>query len=435
MSTLSTIILTTGQPGSGKSYTRVKWLINDFLINETGVFITNLPLYCDKIAAHLSLKTGMPESHFLDRMIIVPLDELHIWENLQNESKDELKKQRENRCFIPFEYFKRFDLKNAHICIDEFHHYFSANSPLPLRQCWNDFFSEIRKLGCTFEAVTQDLSLIPKDFVGKVGTRYDHLPFGNRRDPFLKIPLADWYELRTGFTGVVEQKMAVVEYIKTTSFTGGVKWKQQGAEKFSIEPEIYQFYNSYQRNDTGEIGGRTTPGQRFGRKIIFWFLRRNFGRIFIFCSIVGLCLWFFLGGGMLWSMGRFMTLMGRFQKANAAQSSKVDSAPAPVPVGRSITVSGGRVVETPVLASDVRSASAVAAMRQASAMYQADPEPDLSSCAPVLFFDGSVWLKNGLKITIGYKFTQGVLNGCTVQKIDLEDRYFQLDDGRVVTMF
>lgn len=432
MSTVSTIILTTGQPGSGKSYTRVKWLVTDFLPNETGVFITNLPLNREKIAADLAVRLGRDEKHFLDRMIVIPMDELRTWENLQNATKDDLKKQRENRSFIPFEYFKSFELKNAHICIDEFHLYFSTSSPLPLRQCWNDFFAEIRKLGCTFEAVTQDLSLIPKDFVGKVGTRYDHLPFGNTRDPFFHIPMADWYELRTGFTGASEQKMAVVEYIKTTSFTGGVKWKQQAAEKFNIEADIYQYYNSYQRNDTGEVGGRVTPGQRLGRKVVFWFLRRNFPRIFFFLLVVGLCIWFFLGGGMLWSMSQFIGLMGRFQKANTEKKA-VPAAPAPV--GRSVSVSGGRVVETPISAPDPRAAAAVAAMRQASGMYQVEPEPDLSSCAPVLFFDGSVWLKNGLKITIGYKFTQGVLNGCTVQKIDLEDRYFQLDDGRIVTMF
>ena len=431
MSTSSTIILTTGQPGSGKSYSRVRWLVTDFLINETGVFITNLPLNRGLIAVDLSAKTGKPLDYYLGRLVVIDRDELRIWENLQNETKEELKRQREERNFIPFEFFKRFDLQNAHIAIDEFHLYFSVSSPLPLRQCWNDFFAEIRKLGCTFEAITQDLSLIPKDFVGKVGTRFDHLPFGNTRDPFLGVLMSDWYELRTGFSGKSEQKICCIEYIKGTSFTGGVKWKRNGVERFNILPEIYKYYNSYQRNDTGETGKRVTPGQRLGRRVVWWFLRRNFFRLFGKFILVLVVLWLLAGGGLVWSIQAFMSMLQGFANSNSVPKTEM-VASAPVP--SSVAVPLRRPLGT--------ASSSIRQLEHASAVYdgageavQPPPVNELDSYKPAMFMETEVWLRNGMKINNGYKFEEGLLNGRTVSKIFYGDRCYLLDDGRRIYMY
>ena len=64
----SVIILTTGQPGSGKSYSRVRFLVEDFLLNDTGLYITNLPLKVDEICYHLSQKTNKPFDFLKDNV-------------------------------------------------------------------------------------------------------------------------------------------------------------------------------------------------------------------------------------------------------------------------------------------------------------------------------------------------------------------------------
>ena len=57
---MSTLWLTTGQPGSGKTYSRVRWLVSDFLPNTKGLYITNLPLNIDLIAEYLFEKRSIP---------------------------------------------------------------------------------------------------------------------------------------------------------------------------------------------------------------------------------------------------------------------------------------------------------------------------------------------------------------------------------------
>ena len=45
-STPATIKFTVGVPGSGKSYTRVRWILEEFIPNQDGILYTNLPSIC-----------------------------------------------------------------------------------------------------------------------------------------------------------------------------------------------------------------------------------------------------------------------------------------------------------------------------------------------------------------------------------------------------
>lgn len=54
---------------------------------------------------------------------------------------------------------------------------------------------------------------------------------------------------------------------------------------------------------------------------------------------------------------------------------------------------------------------------------------------PSMFFDGACWLRNGVKISVGYEFKEGVYNERTVVKIDSLERLYILDDGLSISMF
>lgn len=161
---MSVLILTTGQPGAGKTYSRVLWLVTDFLLNSDGIYITNLPLKVDLICEYVSKKTGKSVEDIKKRIHIIPDDVMRSWRDLSDRSKkQELMRYKENNDFPPAKYFESFQLDNARIAIDEFHRYFNKKSPSDLSLLWNDWFAEIRKLGCSFEAITQTSFCFPPD--------------------------------------------------------------------------------------------------------------------------------------------------------------------------------------------------------------------------------------------------------------------------------
>lgn len=142
------LYLTTGQPGCGKTYSRVRWLLTDFLLNSTGLYITNLPLNVDVIADHMSKKTGKEREVFLARIHVIPDEEMKSWRSLNDKSrKQELADMKASGNFPPVRYLESLDLSGARVAIDEFHRYFNKKSPADVLTMWNDWFAELGKPG------------------------------------------------------------------------------------------------------------------------------------------------------------------------------------------------------------------------------------------------------------------------------------------------
>lgn len=408
------ISLTTGQPGAGKSYTATRFLVDDFLQNDIGLYITNIPIIPEVIAAHLAKKTGKPESEYLARMILISKEELDSWEGLASVDKNILRKMREKREFPPALFFDRYDLTNARIVIDEFHIYFKKSHPVQLRDMWNDWFAEIRKLGCTFEALTQDLSQIPREFIGKVGARVDMIPVSATRDPFLFISMGDWYELFLGYTDSVEPKISVTEYRKGTSFTGAVKWVKSNSWKYTLDPLYFTFYRSLQRNDNLRTGNKIPPHKRYGKRVWIWFVKRNFWALLSRLLIVIFFFWLTFGGGLLFLINSFITTITKMGAANAG-SAKVVQSNKPL-------ASGGQ-------GNVARAGDADQEKKEKERQFRKD------QFKPSMFFDGFCWLRNGIKIHIGYKFKEEPYNEKTVKEINGIERFYCLDDGTIVYMY
>ena len=397
---MSTIILTTGQPGSGKSYSRVRWLIQDYLVNSTGIYITNIPINSETISSTFS-----DSEYILNRLKVIPFEVLKEWEQLSNRDKNELKNLK-IEDFPPYKFFTQFNLENSHIAIDEFHLYFNKNLNSHVKKLWNDFFAEIRKLGCTFEAITQDSALLPREFVGKVGKWVDLVPLKNLRDPIFKIPLADWYELRTAYFGLTEQKVQQQEKIKVSSLLS-TKWKIINTENFVISSEFYKFYNSYQRNDTGKSSDYKTPSQIHGKMTIFWFLRLHFFKLLSKIFLAAIIIWVCFGGGLLSGIRLFTKTLNKISTKNGIVKNEKKKRNV---VNSSIALSDKQVSDSPI-------------------------DEGQGEYLPALFFEGVAWLRNGERVYVGYKFTKGVYNGKKVVKISASDRKILLDNGDTLFMY
>ena len=62
-------------------------------------------------------------------------------------------------------------------------------------------------------------------------------------------------------------------------------------------------------------------------------------------------------------------------------------------------------------------------------------EFDKAGFQPAMFFDGQIFLRNGLKIYKDYEFKGGIYDGLQVTEINESERYYVLDDDTVISMF
>lgn len=236
----SVILLTTGVPGSGKTYVRAaRFLVDDFLINSSGVHYSNFPLNIDLIAEDVSKKLSpsklsifgrhrkkVSPDDIKDRIQIIPDDELIRWRNEDSG---------------PWDYFKGVDLRYAHIAIDEIHNYVSYSKSEKYLKQWDEFLGEVRHRGCTFEGLTQDESQVHPFLVGRAALRLELYPAEDLRDPIFKIPMGDWYELKAAFTGCYHKTVFEIEKRKR-----GRGFKINHSRRFLITPDYWKYYRSYE---------------------------------------------------------------------------------------------------------------------------------------------------------------------------------------------
>ena len=236
---MSTIIITTGVPGCGKSYVRcARFLYDSFLPDTNGVHYSNFPVNVDTLCDTLERRRKinlfsrffvrhLPTAEdYKSRVKVIPEDVMRSWRDYTSG---------------PWDYFKGLDLRYCHIALDEIHEICRRDMPEDIYSKWDEFLGTIRHRGCTIEGLTQDISLVSKCFVSRCSLRYELIPCEDLRDPFFKIPLGDWYQLKASFTGEYHKTVFLQEYMKQ----GNGRFKKTDTRRFLIDPFYFDFYNSY----------------------------------------------------------------------------------------------------------------------------------------------------------------------------------------------
>lgn len=246
---MATIILTTGVPGSGKTYVRcARFLVDYFLLNSDGVHWSNFPLRREAIADAVYrranfAKSGMlakvtapfrrKERHvckedILSRIQVIPSEELQRWKDEESG---------------PWDFFQGVELTDAHIAIDEIHNYVSYEKSPRYIQKWVDFLAEVRHRGCTFEGLTQDFDQVHSALKGRAAVQIELIPCEDMRDPFFHIQMLDWYNLKAGFTGEFHKTVVEIESRKSKD-----SFKENNRRRFLITPDYFAFYDSYNKS-------------------------------------------------------------------------------------------------------------------------------------------------------------------------------------------
>ena len=298
---MSTIILTTGVPGSGKTYIRcARFLVDDFLINTKGIHYSNFPVNADAIAEDvhkkLSGKLGFFARLVFGSKTVPTVEELKA--RIQVIPDDVMQSWRQG-ISGPWDFFKDVDLKYAHIAIDEIHEIIKVTTPFECLERWDEFLGTIRHRGCTIEGLTQDISSIDRCFTSRAAVRYELVPCEDLRDPYFNIPLYDWYQLKAAFTGEYHKSVVVHELKKTANG----RFRKNHSKVFAITPEYFKYYNSYSKTLSGGNEENGTPQTEYQTKtktgVLLWFLRRNIFSILPKIMLVILFIWLaFFGGGV-----------------------------------------------------------------------------------------------------------------------------------------
>jgi len=307
--------LTTGVAGAGKTYTRAsRFLVDEFLIDETGLIVTNFPLNVENITAEISKRTGREAEEVSKRIVIIPRDVELTWHKDINQGGSG-----------PWEWlydnYSTEQLSGAHIAIDEAHHVCGVEHSGQHKKAWKAFCGELRHRGMTIEFLTQDIAKIAKEIEREAGLWIQVTDEGSRRDPWFRIPLYEWYQLLAKMTGTERSGIWETELQKD-----GRRWRVSLEKRYSRDPKYYKFYDSFAAPKEGGEGVK--PKRLWEQKSAFslwlWFVSRNFVQLASRFTVVGMLVFFAMGGGRLVIDKYFHLAMGIAKNSTGLQDKSGD---------------------------------------------------------------------------------------------------------------
>ncbi len=311
---MATIQFTSAPSGTGKTFQRcARFLADEWLPNEEGVHYSNFPIFTEKMIdfvmeRHPDMHRGMLEK----RVQLIPADVMDSWKK---------------GLSGPWEYFQDFDLNGAHIAIDEIHNFVNASSKKEFVQRWMEWAGEVQHRGCTVEFLSQHETKVHSIIRNEASLKRYMFNGEDRRDPWLKVKMGDWYNLRAKFlTGKYRSTIFVTEQVVVNG-----KWKESHTHRFVLGPPYFALYDSY---SAPIAGGRKADGKKHafetrGRlRLLGWFLARNWETVIPRLLLVAAIVLALANG--TWLMKQFFELMGSF-----APKKHVSSAPAAAAASRS----------------------------------------------------------------------------------------------------
>lgn len=439
---MAIIQLTTGVPGCGKTYVRGSRFVADYLLPETDLkYITNLPLYPDKIADFVSKKKfgffgrffrrrRLSSDSLKSRIFIIPSAVIDSWRSEKSG---------------PWDLFSCTDLTNTHIAIDEIHEIVSPSKSPDYLKLWDDWLGTVRHTGATIEFITQDVKQVDQIILGRVAIRNEISPCEDLRDPFFSILLLDWYNLKAALTGEFHKTSTLVEMKKNASG----RFKENHRTRFLLLPEYFDLYNSY--NDSRGTGEGSTgvfeEYQKHSRVgTVLWFVRKNFLSLFLRFSILGFAIWLLFFGGLVWCIGLFTSSLNAVASSNTVKIDEKTSEKTSSTSSQAQNPSPGFCVAPTVYKSSISSSDSDSIRDKKLENLEKllsekiarinELERKLSDTyLPSFFYSDRVVLRNGLIIRQGHIFAKGTYyEGKKVTFISFVDRYYVMSDGSVMRM-
>lgn len=424
------IKLTEGVIGSGKTCCCVRMLVDDFLPNQAGLFITNIPIYPDKIAEYMAKKKGGGgKDEILRRLVLIPEEILEEWrEGIPGNEKVK-------------QYLTGLDLDGAWILLDEAQFFFGTDKSKEWLGEVKNFGSVIRHYGATLDLVTQAENMIALEVRHLVAQSRVIIPNEGRRLPYLKIRIGDLYELWAKCGYEYQAASAMQERIKV-----GKKWINQGHPVMMYRaPEIFALYNSHgavnadkKRSPQFEYQKRSWPS------LLKWFWKRNWFHLGKCVSILLLGIWMLLCGGLP-KVLKFVTghIAGSIVNVNMAATPGADTEAETVKEARPAVEKDAAaspeqmkaIIDNYQIMTDglqARIMSSRTAAERAEHTLKKTLEREEQNAGIVAALEDSLMFASGEIIKIGEGVRYGKYQGRMLEKVDLRRREAHFIGGLVL---
>jgi hypothetical protein len=417
-------------PGSGKSFSIVHYIVDDWLLNDEGPVWSNLPLRVDNICEYLKKRGKDPEKlRVRERLREIPPETIKSWiDDTQSEASG------------PWEFFQEVDgeqepdkLTGAFVVIDECHNFVTSKSHPKHKKKWSDWLGEIRHREAVIRFISQHEMKVATVIRNHCAVFRNLVSGDVRRDPFFGIQMGDWYELKAKISG---EWNPVVFEIETADIGG--KRKETNQRRFTLGEPYYSLYNSYSQAEGSK--GKGSDSSKGGKKtkqkfqqlswpaLLWWFVSRNFGALFGRLALVAVV------GFVLLNPGWFLTLIVDSFKvvtptSSAAEPEKVSSVIEETPVKDGENESPA--IEEPGTEDEFNQVKAALARVEElqSQIEQIVTEQQslgrLQGLTPT-----RVIYQGGLTFRIGDKMDRGIYRGHSITRIDVTAGYYQLNDDQ-----
>jgi len=421
---------TIGVAGSGKTYSRVCYLVDKYLPHEAGRLYTNLPLRPAAIAEYCKKHYGSDPAEILNRIFIVPVDELKRWEEEKGGPWD----------FFPHPI-------SGHIIIDEAHRFVSSQHEREWARKWQVWIGELRHLHGSIEFMTQAENKLPGMFKEECERKIVIETDESRRDKWFNIEWHYWYQLWAKLRG---------RYVPMTIAT---EMKNVGSKKFETtletayvrRPEIFALYDSFSNPN---LGGEALGRQRMEYermtwpRFLLWFFLQNPKQITWRFSVVAVTVWMVFGGWQ-WIFNNFMAALSPEKKPAAVAKAEPlkpydpsrgkgkpkDPEPTPAPGYDEFLDARRAATAMQQARSVVRNSKAVPdqaknpVVDSLEAALQQYEEAYKRSSEVVGMVGDEVILRDGSRFKKGETIPDGVLKGRSVTSFDRKTQLFILDNG------
>lgn len=316
------------------------FVAREWLPYTEGLHVSNMPLKAEEMARYCERHYGN-DRRAEERVIRLPDEMLAAWRKVGKVIKKEGEPDLEVDMDGPWDVFgpgKRWPLSGTHIAIDEAHLYIPKAGNVAKRYKWKNWLREIGHHGATVEFITQNLAGMDKEVETISELRCNIVSRVSDRDPILKIPMADWYELKGKIVGEWRPWIQQFEYRRIDK-----GWSKAEAKMAELRPEFFRLYESFSRPQTEE--GESSEAvhvveHEFQRRtwpsLLWWFARRNGDKLVVAVVCFFGVLWLCFGGGLptllLWGMGFIKTFANGNKgevvepKVNAVSAAEVGKA-------------------------------------------------------------------------------------------------------------
>jgi hypothetical protein len=424
-----------GAPGSGKSYTSTRDVI-DRLKNDAKVVIrTNLPLNVAEIAQHVAAHRGCEAAEVIEQVRLIDRDELRRWAD---------------GAAGPWDFASKGQAEGAELLLDECHIYCSKRQKVR-HITWEKWLGEARHEGWRrIVFITQDESKVGQPIKDHAELRFELTNSERRRDPILQIPLTYWYELVASFTGEYRASIAVTEYRRVAG-----RLRPQHTERVPLDPAWFKFYRSYEAAGGGTGRGHGSAGivREFqkrpklwpkvveGKRVAptwLWFLKRFAMRFAGAAVMVCAVFWLVAMGGMSTLINGWVSHITRMTGAAPAEATQeadpaaVVSAEPPKPIKslRDVVVALSEEDREVILEEMRKNAREVQNAQAQTEAIQQERDNERRRHTVVALTDDQVWFTDPpCTCKIGKPMSEGPYMGLVVRQISVDEGWVEMDNG------